>query len=91
MARLARKDGRYWLAIVPCKFVQFPMKAMVAKGKTITPEWPCAFAKLACSADHFLANFPCNHIHGTYGDWEQELLHVAGLLGIEARVFRDRG
>jgi len=29
-----------------------------------------------------------NYIHGTYGDWEKELLHVADLLGIEAKVFR---
>jgi L-fucose isomerase len=88
LARLARKNGRYWMAIVPGKFVQFPKKVMVAKGKTITPEWPCAFTRLECSADYFLANFPCNHIHGTYGNWEKELLHIADILGIEAKVFR---
>ena len=37
----------------------------------------------------FLDHFPCNHIHGTYGNWERELLHAAELLGIEARVFRS--
>lgn len=88
MARLARKNGRYWLAIVPCEFVQFPREVMLQKGATVTPEWPIAFARLECSADDFLASFPCNHIHGCYGHWEQELLRVAGILGIEARVFR---
>ncbi len=91
MARLARKDGRYWMAIVPCQFVHFPRKVMLQKGSTVTPEWPIAFARLECSPDTFLASFPCNHIHGCYGDWEPELLHVAKILGIEARVFRAGG
>jgi L-fucose isomerase len=89
MARLARRNGRYWMAIVPCDFVQFPREVMLQKGVTVTPQWPIAFARLQCSADDFLASFPCNHIHGCYGDWEQELLHVAKILGIEARVFRS--
>ena len=89
MARLARKDGRYWMAIVPCEFVQFPRDLMLQKGSTVTPEWPIAFTKLQCSADEFLGAFPCNHIHGTYGNWEQELLHLANLIGIEAKVFRS--
>lgn len=89
LARLARRNGTYWMAIVPAEFVRFPKDVMVEKGASITPEWPCAFAKLECSADAFLTDFPCNHIHGTYGDWERELLHVADLLGIEAKVFRS--
>jgi L-fucose isomerase len=89
MARLARKNGRYWMAIVPCKFVQFPRDVMLKKGSTVTPEWPIAFAKLECGADEFLASFPCNHIHGCYGNWEQELLHVAAILGIESKVYRS--
>lgn len=88
LARLARKSGRYRLSIVPAEFVRFDPDVMKQKGSTVTPEWPIAFTRLACSADHFLANFPCNHIHGCYGDWEQELLHVADILGIEAEVFR---
>lgn len=87
LARFARRDGRYWLAIVPGEFVHFPRKVMVAKGRTVTPEWPIAFTRLRCPADDFLAKFPCNHIHGCYGDWTRELLHVAELLGIEAQVF----
>jgi hypothetical protein len=85
--RPARQDGRYWLAIVPGEFVQFPQRVMVRKGSTVTPEWPIAFTRLQCPADDFLARFPCNHIHGCYGDWTRELLHAAERLGIEARVF----
>jgi L-fucose/D-arabinose isomerase len=88
LARLARRNGRYWLAIVPGEFVRFPHEVMVRKGNTVTPEWPCAFARLECPAERFLSRFPCNHIHGCYGDWEAEWLHIAALLGIEAEVFR---
>jgi L-fucose isomerase len=77
------------MAIVPCDFLQYPRDVMLRKGSTVTPEWPIAFTKLQCSPDEFLSSFPCNHIHGTYGDWERELLHVAELLGIEAKVFRS--
>jgi len=87
LARLARKSGRYWLAVVPCEFVRFPRKKMLQKGSTVTPEWPIAFARLKCDADFFLANFPCNHIHGCYGDWVAELEHTARILGIESRIF----
>lgn len=87
LARLARKSGRYWLAIVPAEIVQFAPEVMKQKGSTVTPEWPIAFTRLACRADYFLGNFPCNHIHGCYGDWQSELSHVAQILGIEAVVF----
>ncbi len=87
MARLARKNGRYWLAIVPCNFVEFPLEVMRAKAATTTPEWPHAFARLGVPPEEFLSSYPCNHIHGITGDWVEDLLHVAPILGIEARVF----
>jgi L-fucose isomerase len=87
MARLARKNGRYWLAIVPCDFVEYPLEVMKAKAATTTPQWPHAFARLSVLPDEFLANYPCNHIHGVTGDWVDELLHIARILGIVARVF----
>jgi L-fucose isomerase len=76
------------MAIVPGDFVEFPREVSLAKGATCTPEWPIAFTRLQCPADDFLATYPCNHIHGCYGDWEKELLQVAALLGIEACVYR---
>lgn len=89
LARLARKSGRYWMAIVPGQVVQFPREKMLAKGATVTPEWPIAFTRLECPPERFLTDFPCNHIHGCYGEWEAELLHIADILGIEATVFRS--
>ena len=87
LARLARKEGRYKLAIVPAEIVQFEQELMEQKGSTVTPEWPIAFTRIECDAEYFLGNFPCNHIHGCYGIWTAELLHVARILGIEAEVF----
>jgi len=87
LARLARKNGKYWLAIVPAEFVQFPHAEMMQLGSTVTPEWPIAFTKLRCSPREFLESFPCNHIHGCYGDWEAELRHVAKVLNIPVKVF----
>lgn len=87
LARLARKKDQYWLSIVPADFVEFSQETMLAKSRTVTPEWPICFARLKVSADEFLANYPCNHAHGIVGDWVDELLHVAKILGIEARVF----
>jgi len=34
-----------------------------------------------------VSSYPCNHIHGIYGDWVAELLQVAKILNIEAKVF----
>ncbi|MCX7018229.1 MAG: L-fucose/L-arabinose isomerase family protein [Candidatus Sumerlaeota bacterium] len=87
LARLARKRGRYWLAIVPAEFVEFDESVSKAKASATTKEWPHAFARIKVSPDEFLTHYPCNHIHGVYGDWKRELLHAADILGIEARVF----
>ncbi|MFN8379835.1 MAG: L-fucose/L-arabinose isomerase family protein [Anaerolineae bacterium] len=86
-ARLARKHGKYWLAIVPAELVEFPESVARAKAATTTPEWPHAFARFQVSPDEFLASYPCNHTHGCYGDWVPELLNLAQVLGIEAHVY----
>jgi L-fucose isomerase len=86
-ARLARKGGRYWIAIVPAELIEFPLDMARKKAATTTPEWPHAFARLRVPPDEFLSSYPCNHIHGIYGDWVTELLHVAKILNIEAKVF----
>jgi len=87
MARLARKRGQYWLAIVPCDFIEFAQEKMEAKAHTTDIEWPHAFARLRVPPDAFLASYPCNHIHGICGDWVDELRHLAAILGIEAKVY----
>ena len=87
LARLARKDGKYRMTIVPAEFVDFPREKALALGATTTPAWPCAFARLEVSADEFLSRFPCNHLHGVYGDCVEELKTVARLLDMDVDVF----
>lgn len=86
LARLVRKNGKYWMAIVPGEIVDFPKEKSVQLGSTTTPEWPCAFTRLNLTADEFLANYPCNHIHGIYGDWINELKIIARILNIDYKV-----
>lgn len=88
LARLARKAGKYWLAIVPANFMEFSQEKMEAKAHTTDIEWPHAFARLEVSPDEFLSSYPCNHIHGISGDWVNELCAVAEILGIESKVYR---
>ena len=87
MARLARKKGQYWMAIVPAQFVEFSQEKMIAKANTTDIEWPHAFARLQVPPETFLATYPCNHIHGITGDWVEELQYVAEILGIESKVY----
>ena len=90
LARLARKNGEYYLTIVPAEFVEFDREKMLALGSTTTPSWPAAFARLKVSPEYFISNFPCNHIHGVYGDWTESLVNVAKILCITVKIFEYR-
>ena len=87
LARFARKNGQYHLTIVPAEFKTYDRDEMVKMGSITTPQWPVAFAKLKVSADFFINNFPCNHIHGVYGDYVDDLVNVAKLLNIPVTIF----
>lgn len=87
LARLVRKNGKYWMAIVPGEFIGFPKEKALQLGLTTTPEWPCAFTRINASADEFLSEYPCNHIHGIYGDWVDELKFIAKILKIDYKLF----
>ena len=88
LARLARKNGRYWLAVVPAEIIEFDRDEALAKGATVTPEWPIAFTRVTVSPQEFLSNYPCNHIHGVYGDYVDELETIGDILGYPVRIFR---
>lgn len=88
LARLTRKKGQYRLTIVPAEFVEFDREKMLAMGATTTPAWPCAFTRLHVPADEFIERYPCNHIHGVYGDYVEALKHVAYLLDLDVEVYQ---
>ncbi len=90
LARLSRKNGKYQMTIVPAHIVEFSQQKMEQLGAVTTPQWPIAFTKLEVSADVFLQNFPCNHIHGVYGDFVEELIEIAEILGMQYTILREK-
>lgn len=89
-ARLARRDGKYWMALLEGTIVEFDRDVALGLGRTVTPEWPIAFARLDCGVDEFLSTFPCNHIHGVYGDWSDVLAEAGRVLGIQVKRFENK-
>jgi L-fucose isomerase len=87
LARLTRKNGKYWMAIAPAEFLAFPGKKAMAKAEATTGEWPHAFTKLKVSPERFIATYSSNHIHGVYGDYVEELKWVCKMLNMEAEVY----
>lgn len=87
LARLTRRNGKYWLAIVPAEFVLFEDQVNWALAKETTPEWPHAFARLKVSADEFLGTYDSNHTHGCYGNWVDELVAIAKVLKIDYHIY----
>ena len=47
--------------------------------------------RLNVSADDFLGSYGSNHCHAVYGDWAEELVWVARILGIDYIVFSAAG
>jgi len=88
LARFARKGDDYYLTIVPAEIVQFSQEEMEALGNTATPAWPIAFTKCSVSAREFIEKYPCNHTHGVYGDYVEELKDVAKILDIPVQILQ---
>jgi L-fucose isomerase len=87
LARLTRKNGKYWMAIAPAEFLAFPKKKALAKSQATTGEWPHAFTKLKVPPERFIATYSSNHIHGVYGDYVEELKWVCKILNMEAEIY----
>ncbi|HYF92712.1 MAG TPA: hypothetical protein VD969_10765 [Symbiobacteriaceae bacterium] len=82
LARLCRKQGEYWLAIVS-GLVQQGDRSDLART---TAAFPHAFIKTAAGAE-FLGEFGSNHIHMVAGDVVQELTAFCRILGIPWRYW----
>ncbi len=75
LARLTRSGdpGRYRMVIVTGEFVSFGDDKDEQLAKGVQDNWPHAYAKLNCTAEAFIDNMHCNHIHGVYGNFTEEL------------------
>ena len=90
LARLARRNGEYWLAILPAEFIELPKEAAEKKAGEVQVDWPHAYARFHVAPDVFLSEYDSNHIHGAYGNWVEDLIWCAKTLGIKHRVFDER-
>ncbi|MCB9854518.1 MAG: L-fucose/L-arabinose isomerase family protein [Phycisphaerales bacterium] len=75
LARLTRSGdtNQYRMAVVRGQFVRFGDEQDERLACSIQDNWPHAFARLACSPEAFVNGMHCNHIHGVYGDYVEEL------------------
>jgi L-fucose isomerase len=83
LARLCRKNGEYWMAILRGNVEQ----ATAEDEARITPAFPRAFVKTCAGAD-FLEVFGSNHIHMVAGDYCDELASFCRLAGIRWQVWK---
>jgi len=83
LARLARSNGQYWMAIMPGEFVEYPR----SKCEPTTKEWPHCFTRLGVSPERLISEYGSNHTHGVYGNWTDELALICEMLGIGSTVY----
>jgi L-fucose isomerase len=82
LARLCRKDGKYWMAIVAGETL-FLERGDLARTTYAFPQ-----ARLRSSAGRdFLETYGSNHIHMVSGDYQEELVAFCDLLDIPYKVW----
>jgi L-fucose isomerase len=87
LARLTRRSGEYWLAILPAEFIELSKEDAERKAEEVQIDWPHAYARFEVGPEEFLSEYDSNHIHAVYGDWVDELIWVAKMLQIPYRLF----
>lgn len=87
-ARLTRRDGKYWMAILRGEFVRFGGERDWELINQVQDNWPHAFARFDCPSERFLQTYASNHIHAVYGDYVDELVKVCNLTGVEPVILK---
>ena len=82
MARLCRKNGEYWLAILKGEI----HKPLQGELDQITSAFPKALIKTS-AGDDFLSVFDSNHLHIVNGDYTLELKHFCKLKKIPFMIW----
>jgi L-fucose isomerase len=86
LARLTRLDGEYVMTILPAEFMELSDNEKKSLSEQVQIEWPHAYVRLQTDMDTFLKYYPCNHIHGVYGNYIDELVYFCNEKGIEYRM-----
>jgi len=85
LARLTRSGtpNHYKMVIVHGEFVNFGDEENERIAAIEQDNWPHAFCRMDCDMESFIQAINCNHIHGTYGNWVEELKVFCNAAGIE--------
>ena len=86
LARLARKNGKYWMAIIKGEFITVKPE----KLNEISPEWPQGFAKLSGDSQGLISSLGSCHLHAIYGNYVNELIDICNLKGIDYKLFSKK-
>lgn len=82
LARLCRRDGEYWMAIVRGETKERDRSEL----EKATPAFPQAFIRSSAGMD-LLEVFGSNHFHMVSGDFTKELVAFCRLVGISWRLW----
>ena len=82
LARLCRKNGEYWMAILEGEI----QSQEAADAQKVTPAFPRAIVKTSAGAD-FLNVFGSNHIHLVSGNFAEQLAIFCRLAGIRCQIW----
>ncbi len=82
LARLCRRDGKYWMAILPAKTNSMTGEDL-ARTTAVFPQ-ACIQANTGAG---FINEFGSNHIHVTAGDYTQELAAFCTMVGIPFKIW----
>lgn len=83
LARLMRKKGKYWMAIISGKFVPNPKDEV----EGVINVFPHAFLKSDLDCNEFINTYGSNHIHAVQGDIKTELIEFCRMLNIEYKIY----
>jgi len=85
LARLTRSGSttHYRMLVAHGQFISFGDEEDMRIGAIEQDNWPHAFCKLDCDMETFIQAANANHIHGTYGNWIEELKVFCECAGIE--------
>lgn len=83
LARLCRRDGRYWMALVTGDFVERSRDDIRRTGWP----WPHAFLHTDMDFEAFLATFGSNHMHAVRGDYRAELEEFCKMIDVPCKMY----
>jgi len=89
-ARLYRKNGEYYMAIVAGETIELPPEKYEAfvQARGNHP-LPTAFAKLHVDIDVFMNEFASNHILAVDGIYVRELEHLCQMLDVTPMIYKN--